>query len=82
MAPKKGSKEAKLRPTVMQAVEWKRLFFESAEFETVEQLVQAAAAGELAETYVEAVLALGHRPRRRHSVAELVTNLHPEGRPL
>jgi hypothetical protein len=58
--------------------EWKRLFFAGREFKRVEDLVLAAARGENAQAYVEAFLSLGHRPRRRRTVTDIVMAMSQE----
>jgi len=77
--PPKGWKSVKLESALMAATEWKRRFFEEAEYESVLSLVQAAARGGMATPYVEAFLALGHRKRKRHSIADVLLGLqeHP-----
>ena len=54
------------------ATEWKRLFFSGHEYQSVEALVQDAGRGGSAQIYVESFLSLGHRPRKRRTVTDLV----------
>jgi hypothetical protein len=71
MAPKAGSKLNKNAGVLMQAACWKRQFFSSQKFDTVEELVREAATGGAAGKCVEAFLQLGHRDWKRHTVDEL-----------
>ena len=55
-----------------ESTEWKRLFFWGHEYKSVEALVQDAGRGGSAHIYVESFLSLGHRPRKRRTVTDLV----------
>ena len=52
----------------MQACSWKRLFFSERQYHTPEALVQGAVMGDMAKAYVESLLQLGHRERRRRTL--------------
>ena len=77
--PPKGWKTQKYEKSLLEATEWKRQFFETTDFDSLQALVEAAAWGGSATPYVEAFLALGHRPERRHNCTELLLGLqeHP-----
>lgn len=70
--PPKGWKSAKLVHSLLDAAEWKRLFFDRHEYLNVEELVDAAGRGGMAQEYLEAFVHLGHRPRKRRTVTDIV----------
>ena len=79
--PPKGWKAAKLESSLSEAAEWKKLFFASKQFDRVEDLLAAAGRGEMAKVYVEAFLELGHRPRKRRTISDVVFASQQEVRP-
>lgn len=72
---------AKLEPSLLDAIAWKRLFFERHSYPDVESLVAAAASGGEATAYIQAILDLGHIKRRRRTVSDLYVALRESTRP-
>jgi hypothetical protein len=70
--PEPGWKLVRYSAAVGEAAEWKRAFFKSRAFSSVDELIAAAAGGEDAKHYVEAFLALGHNSRKKRTVTDLV----------
>ena len=79
--PPKDWKRRATEPSLMQACSWKRLFFSSRQYHTPEALVEAAVMGDMPKQYVESLLQLGHRPRRRRTLTEVSQAIAAEPRP-
>ena len=79
--PPKDWKARKLEPSVAESTEWKRLFFGKVSYESVDELVSAAAAGGMAETYVTSFLQLPHHRKRRRTVSDLVSAMRSDSKP-
>ena len=69
--PPKGWKKRTTEGSLKAACEWKRLFFSERVFTSVEALLQAAVMGGSAKPYVEGLLQLGHRRRRRKTLTDV-----------